>query len=160
MEGGDKERRDAGASPSDRPHRPPGPPAPAGATGSRFPTPDVQTGYQHTGSTGRQPQKQRHFHVFDRGRKLCQLRRPGAPLRGHQEGKGGQLVWSSSLDRGKPDAKIHILLFNSLALRRSTGRVLRKRLVYGRRKGRKTPGSHGRVGRTERLLRGCHLTGR
>jgi hypothetical protein len=28
-------------------------------------------------------------HAFDRGRRSCQLRRPGAPLRGHQEGNGG-----------------------------------------------------------------------
>lgn len=47
-----------------------------------------QPRYQHTGSTGRTPQKQRHCHAFDRGRKSYRLQRPGAPLRGHQEGNG------------------------------------------------------------------------
>ena len=47
--------------------------------------------------------------MIDKGRKSCRTRRPGTPLRGHENGNGGANTGPSPVDRRKTGSKHHLI---------------------------------------------------
>ncbi|MFD7733417.1 IS5 family transposase [Kitasatospora phosalacinea] len=47
--------------------------------------------------------------MVDKGRKSCRAGRPGTPLRGHENGNGGEATGPSPVDRRKSGSKHHLI---------------------------------------------------